>query len=144
MRHGRGRPSSRSPPLPACLLGSPPGSTAEPLGRELRSAAVVKAMLPLCLDAQPEAAELYVGVIHHWWERNPAVREAMQELASGSSTSEDLGRWMAFEELVLRLRDEVVEADSADLAECCAEFMAGLAAGLEPKAAPGGPCVAEI
>jgi hypothetical protein len=128
----------------ACLLGSSPGSTAELLDRELRSAAVVKAMVPLCLDVQPETAELYIGTIHHWWERNPAVREALRELAFGSSTPEDPDRRTAFEELVLRLRDEVVEVDSADLAECCAEFMAGLAAGPGPVAGPGGPCAAEI
>jgi hypothetical protein len=139
-----GRPTLVTITASACLLGSPPGSGAELLDRELRSAAVVEAMLPLCLDAQPEAAELYVGVIHHWWERNPAVREAMHELAFGSSTPEGLDRRTAFEELVLRLRDEVVGADSAeDLAECCAAFMAGLAAGLEPKAAPGDPCATE-
>jgi hypothetical protein len=32
---------------------------------------------------------------------------------------------------------------SADLARCCTEFMAGLAAGLQPAAEPGGPCAAE-
>jgi hypothetical protein len=141
MRHGR--PILVTITASACLAGSPPGSAAEPLGRELRSAAVVEAMVPLCLDAQPEAAELYIGAIHHWWERNPAVREAMHELAFGSSTPEDPDRQTAFEELVRQLRDEFVGADPADLAECCAEFMAGLAAGLEPEAAPGGPCAAE-
>jgi hypothetical protein len=138
-----GRPTLVTITASACLLGSPPGSTAELLDRELRSAAVVEAMLPLCLDAQPEAAELYVGVIHHWWERNPAVREAMHELAFGSSTPEGLERQIAFEELVRQLQDEITNTGSQDLARCCAQFMTGLAAGRQPAATSGGPCAVE-
>ncbi len=138
---------SRNLPLSAitasCLLGSSLSSGAEPLGSTLQSAAVVEAVIPLCFDLQPDMAELYGEIVAFWWEENDAVREALHELASGSWTPEGLERQVAFEELVRQLRDETMRVASADLARCCTEFMAGLAAGLQPTAMPGDPCATE-
>ena len=125
------------------LLGSSLGSAAEPLGRELRSAAVVEAMMPPCIALQPDLAELYGDIVAHWWEQNGAAREALRELAFGSSTPEGLERQIAFEELVRQLQDESTKAGSPGLARCCAQFMTGLAAGREPAATSGGLCAVE-
>jgi hypothetical protein len=127
----------------SCLLGSSLGSAAVPLGRELQSAAVMEAVIPLCVALQPDMAELYGEIITHWWEQNGAVREALDELASGSVTPEGVERQVAFEELVRQLRNDTTRMGAMDLARCCANFVAGLAAGLEPVAEPGGPCAAE-
>ena len=127
----------------SCLLGSSLGSAAVPLGRELQSAAVMEAVIPLCVALQPDMAELYGEITAYWWEQNGTVREALHDLASQSATPEGLEQQLAFEELTLQLRDETLRVASADLARCCAEFMAGLAAGLQPAAEPGGPCAAE-
>jgi hypothetical protein len=127
----------------SCLLGSSLGSAAAPLEGELQSAAVVEAVTSLCVDLLPDMAEFYEEIITHWWEQNGAVREALHELASQSATPEGLEQQIAFEELILQLRDETSRVASADLARCCTEFMAGLAAGLQPAAEPGGPCAAE-
>jgi hypothetical protein len=134
---------TRSAITASCLLGSSLGSGAEPLRRELQSAAVVEAVTSLCVDLLPDMAEFYGEIITHWWEQNGAVREALHELASQSATPEGLEQQIAFEELIRQLRDETSRVASADLARCCAEFMAGLAAGLQPAAEPGGPCAAE-
>jgi hypothetical protein len=134
---------TRSAITASCLLGSSLGSGAEPLGRELQSAAVIEAVTPLCVDLLPDMAEFYGEIITHWWEQNGAVRAALHELTSQSATPEVLEQQIAFEELIRQLRDETSRVASADLAQCCAEFMAGLAAGLQPTAMPGGPCAAE-
>ena len=134
---------TRSAITASCLLGSSLGSAAVPLGRELQSAAVMEAVIPLCVALQPDMAELYGEITAYWWEQNGTVREAVRELASGSVTPERLRRRAAFEELVRQLRDETTRAASADLTRCCAEFMTGLAAGLQPTAMPGGPCATE-
>jgi hypothetical protein len=127
-----------------CLLGSSLSLTAEPLlGRELRSAAVVEAMMPLCLTLQPDMAEVYRDIIAHWWKQNGPVRAALHELASGSSTPEGLEQQIAFADLVRQLQDDTVKVGLTDLAWCCAELMAGLATGREPAATPGGPCATE-
>src|SRR3712207_2645678 len=111
---------SRNLPLSAitaaCLLGSTLGSGAEPLGSMLQSAAVVEAVVPLCIDLQPDLAELYGEIVSFWWEENSTVREAVHELAFGSATPEGLERQVAFEELVRQLRDETMRVASADLA----------------------------
>ena len=104
---------------------------------------MVEAVIPLCIALQPDMAELYREILAYWWEQNGPVRDAVHELASGSWTSEGLERQVAFEELVRQLRDQTTSVASADLAPCCAEFMAGLAAGLQPTAMPGGPCATE-
>jgi hypothetical protein len=134
---------TRSAITASCLLGSSLGSGAEPLGRELQSAAVIEAVTPLCVDLLPDMAEFYGEIITHWWEQNGAVRAALHELTSQSATPEVLEQQIAFEELIRQLRDETSRVASADLAQCCDEFMAGLAAGLQPTAMPGGPCAAE-
>ena len=134
---------TRSAITASCLLGSSLGSGAEPLRRELQSAAVVEAVTSLCVDLLPDMAEFYGEIITHWWEQNGAVRAALHELTSQSATPEVLEQQIAFEELIRQLRDETSRVASADLARCCAEFMAGLAAGLQPAAEPGGPCAAE-
>ena len=127
----------------SCLLGSSLGSAAVPLGRELQSAAVMEAVIPLCVALQPDMAEFYGEIIIYWWEQNGAVREALDELASGSVTPEGIERQVAFEELVRQLRDETTRMGAIGSRPVLRQFVAGLAAGLEPVAEPGGPCAAE-